>query len=277
MNERKSSISLGILFWIAAILLVLVIFLFNRRNIEQVMKNTGFIEVIHQRIGIDPVADETSTDKDSLLIPELETDSVGPIVAEEVPKEDGNPISEEVKISGESGESEEVPKEETEEAAESAAEKNDEAPARESEISESPESRARDYLIHLVHMDNNGIISLEAVERSVHFISSPLTETLKNLINEPREYGNYRNVIPPETHINKVWIQEEIAYIDLSEEFSFNPIGLEGYRLQVQQIIATATQFDSVSAVQILIDGELISFLGGDGLFIGHPLRPSDL
>ncbi|MGI9255616.1 MAG: GerMN domain-containing protein [Salinispira sp.] len=270
MNERKSSISLGILFWIAAILLVLVIFLFNRRNIEQVMKNTGFIEVIHQRIGIDPVTDETSTDKDSLLIPELETDSVSTIVADEVPKEDGNPISEEVKISGESGES----SKETEETEESAAEKNDEEPVRESEGSE---SRARDYLIHLVHMDNTGRISLEAVERSVHFISSPLTETLKNLINEPREDGNYRNVIPPETHINKVWIQEEIAYIDLSEEFSFNPIGLEGYRLQVQQLIATATQFDSVSAVQILIDGELISFLGGDGLFIGQPLSSSDL
>ena len=44
MKRKKTSI--GCLFWIALVLLVLVIFLFNRKTIDAVLKNTGFWEAI---------------------------------------------------------------------------------------------------------------------------------------------------------------------------------------------------------------------------------------
>lgn len=261
MRERKSSISLGVLFWVAAILLVLVIFLFNRKNIERVMESTGFVEVINQRIGIDSPQ---------------QNDDLPPLVQEpQASAEEPSIIAlpTEPTASREAQEPEAV----AEDPSEVPAPDSEAAPAENTAGSEEVETRSRDYFIHLVHLNNDGKISLEAVKRSVDFISSPLTATLKSLIGESGETDGYRNIIPANTVLNRVWIKGGIAYIDLSEEFSFNPIGLEGYRLQVQQIIATATQFSSVNAVQILIDGEQISFLGGDGLFIGQPLTPSDM
>lgn len=261
MRERKSSISLGVLFWVAAILLVLVIFLFNRKNIERVMESTGFVEVINQRIGIDSPQ---------------QNDDLPPLVQEpQASAEEPSIIAlpTEPSASREAQEPEAV----AEDPSEVPAPDSEAAPAENTAESEEVETRSRDYFIHLVHLNNDGKISLEAVKRSVDFISSPLTATLKSLIGESGETDGYRNIIPANTVLNRVWIKGGIAYIDLSEEFSFNPIGLEGYRLQVQQIIATATQFSSVNAVQILIDGEQISFLGGDGLFIGQPLTPSDM
>lgn len=261
MRERKSSISLGVLFWVAAILLVLVIFLFNRKNIERVMESTGFVEVINQRIGIDSPQ---------------QNDDLPPLVQEPQASVEEPSI---ITLPTEPAASREEPAQaqEPEAVADDPAPDSEAVPAENTAESEEVETRSRDYFIHLVHLNNDGKISLEAVKRSVDFISSPLTATLKSLIGEPGETDGYRNIIPSNTVLNRVWIKGGIAYIDLSEEFSFNPIGLEGYRLQVQQIIATATQFSSVNAVQILIDGEQISFLGGDGLFIGQPLTPSDM
>lgn len=262
MRERKSNISLGVLFWVAAILLVLVIFLFNRKNIERVMESTGFVEVINQRIGID--SPQQNDDLPPLVQGPQESVEEPSIIA--LPTE---PAA--------SREEPEVREETPAPEAEDPVPDSEAAPAENTAGSEEVETRSRDYFIHLVHLNNDGKISLEAVKRSVDFISSPLTATLKSLIGEPGETDGYHNIIPSNTVLNRVWIKGGIAYIDLSEEFSFNPIGLEGYRLQVQQIIATATQFSSVNAVQILIDGEQISFLGGDGLFIGQPLTPSDM
>ena len=266
MKERKRTISLGVLFWIAAILLVLVVFLFNRKNIEQVMENTGFVEVINQRIGIDNSPGNTDNPPGQQDNPDTET-------VQDEPETQGSPSNDPADETV--GEPEaEVSEERKEVSSETeVSQEEDEPPPKEPEQS----TKNREYLIHLVRMGDDGSISLEAVKRVVNFIASPLTETLKSLIEEPGTDGNYHNLIPPNTVLNRVWINGGTAFVDLSEDFRFNPIGLEGYRLQVQQIIATATQFSSVKTVQILIDGQQVDFLGGDGFFIGRPLGQTDL
>ena len=59
--------------------------------------------------------------------------------------------------------------------------------------------------------------------------------------------------------------------MDFSENFLFNSFGLEGYMGQLKQIIYTATEFPTVKRVQILIEGQVKSYLG-EGIFIGNPL-----
>jgi spore germination protein GerM len=54
-------------------------------------------------------------------------------------------------------------------------------------------------------------------------------------------------------------------------------MGLEGLLAQLQQVVRTATQFSTVDAVQILIEGQNEEYLGGDGVYIGEPLTPEDL
>ena len=46
-KRRKKKASIGCLFWIALILLVLVVFLFNRDRIENVLEATGFIDILN--------------------------------------------------------------------------------------------------------------------------------------------------------------------------------------------------------------------------------------
>ena len=291
MREQKRNVSLGVLFWIAAILLILVVFLFNRKNIERVMESTGFIEIINQRIGMDNSGDDSlpseipppsspansddgsGANSDKIFGPE---NNSAPAVARQTKEQTA---TEDSTSNTNSHPTEQAPKKQV---ADPPAEPTTEPPtiSREQEAekpSQEPKAKDRNYLIHLVRIGEDGSIFLEAIKRNVQFIASPLTETLKSLIHEPGTNGNYRNLIPPNTNLNRVWINNSTAYIDLSEEFSFNPVGTEGYRLQLQQIIATATQFSSVESVQILIDGKRIDFLGGDGLFIGQPLKESDL
>jgi len=47
MKKKKSSI--GCLFWIALILLIIVVFLFSRSRIDSVMEATGFLNVFSQK------------------------------------------------------------------------------------------------------------------------------------------------------------------------------------------------------------------------------------
>ena len=64
-SSRKRRTSIGVLFWIAFILLVLVIFLANRSNIEQVLESTGIVEVVRDRFTEDadaPAGDEPANE-----------------------------------------------------------------------------------------------------------------------------------------------------------------------------------------------------------------------
>ncbi|MFW6234973.1 MAG: hypothetical protein ACOC4I_06340, partial [Spirochaetota bacterium] len=50
MAKKRSRSSLGVLFWIAFILLVLVVFLVNRPRIERVLESTQLVEVLQRRL-----------------------------------------------------------------------------------------------------------------------------------------------------------------------------------------------------------------------------------
>ncbi len=101
---------------------------------------------------------------------------------------------------------------------------------------------------------------------------SLLRDTLQNLIS----YNDDKllNMVPIHTKINKIRIKEGIALVDLSDDFSYNSSGEAGYRVQVYQIVYTATQFRNVRAVEFYIDGKPAEYLGGDGYHILNPVYP---
>lgn len=51
-SRKKRRASVGVLFWVAVILLVAVIFLANRTNIQNVLESTGLVTVIQDEFGI---------------------------------------------------------------------------------------------------------------------------------------------------------------------------------------------------------------------------------
>ena len=46
--------------------------------------------------------------------------------------------------------------------------------------------------------------------------------------------------------------------------------------LQLKQIVFTATEYSDIEKIQFLINGEIRTYLGGDGVVIGKPLSRDD-
>ena len=84
-------------------------------------------------------------------------------------------------------------------------------------------------------------------------------------------------LIPEGAKILSLSIKDGIAYINFNELFRFNPLGVEGYMAQIQQIVYTATEYESVDSVQFTIDGAKQEYLGPEGVYIGRPISREDL
>lgn len=254
----KKKTSLGCLFWLALILLVLVVFFFNRNRIMNVLQETGFSTYLRRDDGLGPEvrrvtpeeeSDTPSEDEVSIQVPEPQHE-----------EEEAQEESPSVEISVDPrGMEEEPPAEETEPLI---------------------EKRMRKSAVYFVEVSDEGSISLKKIIRPVYYEDSPLTETLmvllEGLTTEELNQGLI-SLIPKETVLKRVWIKEGIAYLDFSEALRFNQFGAEGLKAELQQIVFTATEFQTVKAVQILLNGQQTDYLSSEGVYIGKPLTRNDV
>lgn len=102
---------------------------------------------------------------------------------------------------------------------------------------------------------------------------SVLKDTLEALIGY--RSPDLLNLVPLNTKVRKVWIKGDVAFIDFSEEFSYNSYGMVGYDIQINQVVFTATQFAQVKSVYFYIEGKPADYLGGDGYILHNPIYPS--
>jgi spore germination protein GerM len=116
--------------------------------------------------------------------------------------------------------------------------------------------------------------------RQIPVSDSPLRDTLEALLRGPTAEEADRgliSLIPPETRLlGSPTIRGETAYINFSENFQFNTYGAEGYTAQLRQVVWTATEFPTVTDVQILIEGRRLDYLG-ESIRIGSPLNKDGL
>jgi len=257
----KKKTSLGCLFWISLILLVLVVFFFNRERITEVLEETGFSDYIN-------------LEKEQEA-PEVRRKNVEEGEESQENRQDKAP--QELRI-----ETEEEEKPQGDEQVELPTDKDEKEVEETSGGTEKPkiEQKLRKASLYFVSVDDSGTISLRRIVRPVYYTDSPLTATMETLMKglTPTELNEgLLNLIPDNTQIRKIWIEGNIAYIDFSEELRFNPFGIEGIQAALRQIVYTATEFSTVEGVQILINGEKRSYIASEGLRIGTPLRRGDL
>ena len=271
MSKQKTS--LGCLFWIALILLVLVVFFFNRQRITQVMEETGFSEYLSTEESSEPEVKRKSVEE--------ETSSDGS--SGEEGTQSGEP-QDERRIELETGEEQQEDQEEkdTGESVEVTVDKEEKEIDETSGTKEEPkiEKNLRKSTVYFVSVDDAGTISLKQIIRPVYYKDSPLTATVHTLLEglTPAELNEgLLNLIPDKTEIHRIWIENGVAYIDFSEDLRFNPFGIEGIRAALRQIVYTATEFSTVDKVQILINGEKRSYIASEGIPIGTPIGRGDL
>lgn len=107
-----------------------------------------------------------------------------------------------------------------------------------------------------------------------------MTDTLNALLAGPaanEEEKGLRSLIPPGTLLLSAAVRDGIAYLSFDEHFRFNSFGIEGFRGQVRQVVFTVTEFPTITAVQILINGNRLDYLSPEGVFIGKPLGRESL
>ena len=259
MGRKKSSI--GCLFWTALVLLVLVVFLFNKSTIESVIEKTGLLTYLKREKRPDAEIVVKRTEK-----PSGETETY----PDEAP---GTP--QETVSGGESDRQAEPGSEPTTVVVvEEQPDDGSNLPPPE------PTRKLRRSRVFFVQVDEQGTVTLTGVVRPVYYVDSPLTDTLQSLLNG-LSADDVRNgllsLVPEGTQLRSISIRGDTAYIDFNESFRFNSFGREGYRSQLQQIVFTATEFQTVKLVQFLINGERISYLGPDSPYVGEPLSRESL
>ncbi len=242
MKKKKSSI--GCLFWIALILLIIVVFLFNRSRIDSVMQATGFLNIFSQKEKTIPEVKRITKLTENKLNPgskdepagiNPETKIIPEIVIETQKQEDTNFLEQQ-----------------------KPAEKN-----------------MRTSILYYVNVSDENKIALQGISRPVYYDDSPLTETLTALISgltSSELNKGLLSLIPLGTKIEGVNVSNMTAIINFNENLSFNNFGKEGLEAELKQIIYTATEFPTVDKVQILIDGKKKQFLSTEGVYIGEPL-----
>jgi spore germination protein GerM len=130
-------------------------------------------------------------------------------------------------------------------------------------------------MLYFVRIDDDGTVIRQEVKRSIPSSDSPLTDALNALLSGPNAEELNKgllSLIPQGTRLLSVKVRGSTATVNFSEEFMFNPMGIEGYVGQLKQVIWTATAFSTVQDVQIIIEGRKLDYLGGEGVFIGLPL-----
>jgi spore germination protein GerM len=253
--------SIGCLFRTLLVLLVLVVFLFNRSTIESVIEKTGLLTYLQRdRKPVTEIVVERREEPSENpganpeKTPAPQPDS--PVAKPQDDQNDTQTTQDEIAVT------------------DSESENNTAEPLPE------PSRKLRRSRVFFVEVDESGKAQLKSVVRPVYYVDSPLTDTLQSLLqglSTDDARGGLLSLVPEGTELRGITIRGETAYIDFNESFRFNAFGSEGYKSQLQQIVFTATEFQNVKSVQFLVNGERISYLGPESPYIGEPLSRESL
>lgn len=271
-NKKKKQPHLGMMFWIAAILLVLVFFLTQKDVIIPLFGK--FRTELSENSEKERQEKEVQKQKELeelLKTPELPAGEDGSLEKEIQPeKKDTLTIIEPVK---------EIKPENSQ--PEKNTEKKDEPAKQEKNEDTKPQVQAqetRDAVLYFISVDNSGTLVREKIIRQVKKTDSPLTIAINSLLTGPTSVENQKGIIsliPSGTKLLSATVKNGTAVLNFNESFQFNTKGIEGCRGQLMQIVYTATEFSTVDNVQFLIEGQRKEFLGTEGIRIGYPLSRS--
>lgn len=293
-KQQKRHASFGILFWIAFILLIASIFLYNRETIARVLEETQLVDVLRDRIGLgDSDGEEEGPGLEEDEAPDAD-DGDGARDGDGADDQGADSQESEDPGAGEQGDGsapprvvevpdspENTPPERPDEPTPPRAEDSSDSSDDGDDDGASPDpgppevSRVRSAGVFFIRVTDDGKIHPHRVERRISYENSPMTRTLETLIAGPTvEELNMGllNLIPKGTELLSARVENGTAYLNFNESFRFNPMGVEGSLGQLQQIVFSSTEFETVEQVQILIDGQERQYLGGEGVYIGEPL-----
>ena len=138
-----------------------------------------------------------------------------------------------------------------------------EVPYKEEEIKEVQPVSIEEMIEVNLYFSDSQAMYLVPEKRKISQIPSLARQVVIELIKGPESSDFYRT-IPEGTQINEVYIADDIAYLDLSEEiFKNHPGGSSGELMTVYSIVNTLTEISPIKGVQILVEGNEMKSLAG--------------
>jgi len=83
------------------------------------------------------------------------------------------------------------------------------------------------------------------------------------------------SVVPPDTRLLGLNIEDGLATVDLSSEFESGG-GSLSMQMRLAQVVYTLTQFPTVKRVQFWLDGEPVRVFSGEGIVLDKPVTGAD-
>lgn len=261
--------SAGCLLWLIVFSFIFLLFVVNWGRIKETLDRTNFNEIVMTQRSADRNRPEVPSAPQATS-PDSATDNRQAAPAGQTPTPETGPVATKVPDSAQPpvGGSEAAPVLPSGKAPAAGAE-------RALTAAQPPVPKNRPTTLYFVRIDDDGVIARQDVRRLLPDSDTPLTDALQALLTGPDEAElrqHLVSLIPSGTKLLGVRMQGTTAVVNLSEPFMYNHYGIEGYAGQLKQVVYTATAFPSVHDVQILIDGKLHDYLGGEGVYIGKPL-----
>ncbi len=250
-QEPRRSSGLGLALWVAAALILFILFLVNQGKIIQNLKVTGFFGRV---FGKTPAFVENAAPE---TVASAGKNEIEPVTSPQIEIE-------KIPAPSDGGKSSSAATQDT--YSEPAAEKSDALPA---------SSQMVNLKLCFMSINSDGSVTRREVTRAMKKTGSPLADAINALIDGPtveEEKEGCRTLVSTGTQLISASVKGGSAILNFSGEFEFNQYGIEGTRGQLQQIVYTATAFPTVENVQFLVDGEHREYLGGEGVWIGTPL-----
>jgi spore germination protein GerM len=293
---KKAKSSLGITFWAALLVFLGLLYTANRVDLASIIGNSGSGN-IERLFGGDynstPNPHPQAADK-----PDAPAEKPGPSVDVRVERPEPLESKPRVQASAPSAQNENPgrPKPEAQNASPAPVRKAEQTPktgtaAQPAAAAKPPETPAaaqpvkpahkiREGILYFIRLSEEGEITLVKTPREIRSSDAPLTDTLRSLAAGPTEKesgAGCTSLIPAGSRLLSVTVRDGVAFVNFDENFRFNSFGREGYDGQIKQLVYTATEFPTIQAVQVLINGNKIDYLGSEGIYIGKPVGRKDV
>ncbi len=116
------------------------------------------------------------------------------------------------------------------------------------------------------------------IARAVPKVARIGAEAVKALLagpTAPEAADGLGTAVPEETRFRNLVIADGVARVDLSKDFESGG-GSLSLTLRLAQVTCTLDQFDSVTGVRFLLDGDLVNVFSGNGIILDQPVSCAD-
>jgi spore germination protein GerM len=127
--------------------------------------------------------------------------------------------------------------------------------------------------------EDNGTMELVARKRNLGYeptVKEALTALLKGPDTEEKA-KDIMSCIPAKVYLIDMRHDGSTLTLNFNSAFESNPYGPNGLKVQIYQIIYTATQFPDVHTVNIHINGQAKEVIGGDGTVINRAFTRNNI